>query len=309
MGKDYYAVLGVPRSANADSIKKAYRTLAMRWHPDKNPDNVAEAQSKFQEISEAYDVLSDADKRRIYDQFGEEGLKRGGNTTYTFSSRNAEDLFHSFFNDFEDGSFSTFFDCGRGSHRSPFNFFSFGAPQPPPPPPRSLEIAVFCTLEQLFTGETRRLKVTRTVGGTDDQKLFELQIRPGWKEGTKITYAGEGDQQPGRPPQDVVFVIRQRKHEVFTREKDDLLLVKNLGLKDALCGFFFEQIGIDGELLRQEIDVVVGHGDERRFSGKGMPKKGGGRGDLIVRFEVVFPTKLTEEQKEILRATLTESEA
>jgi DnaJ-class molecular chaperone len=298
MGKDYYAILGVPRDVESDALKKAYRKLAMRWHPDKNPDNVAEAQAKFQEISEAYDVLSDPDKRRVYNQLGEEGLKGGAGPggTYTFTSTDAEEIFRRFSGAFGGDPFAGFFGSGRSRRAGgfPFGFFSDDEPAPAAAP---LEIGVSCSLEQLFTGTTKRLKVTRTVLGREEEKIIELEIRPGWKQGTKITYPGDGNQLRGQPPQDLVFVIKELKHAVFVRDRDDLVANLEINLKEALCGFTLEQRGIDGEMLRLNIDSVIEPASERRFRGKGMPKKGGGRGDLIVRFAVKFPTALTHKQK------------
>jgi DnaJ-class molecular chaperone len=128
MGKDFYQVLGVTKNADAKELKKAYRKLALKWHPDKNQDNVEEAQAKFQEISEAYDILSDPKKKEIYDQYGEEGLKSGGNfgqsspegyQFYQFSQTDAENLFRKFFEGFGNDSHFSF-----GSDN--FQFFSNG---------------------------------------------------------------------------------------------------------------------------------------------------------------------------------------
>lgn len=321
MGKDYYAILGVPRDADAAALKKAYRKLAMKWHPDKNPNNVEEAQAKFQEISEAYDVLSDPKKRQVYDQFGEEGLKGGAGgpggpgQTYTFNSGNAEEIFRTFFggqDPFGDmfgsggGSpFGSFFSSSRrgGSRRGGmpggFSSFSFGGEPPEPQAPEPLVLNIPCTLEQLFTGTSKKLKVTRKVNGNDQENIINLDIKPGWKEGTKITYPGEGDVEQGRPPQDVVFIIKEREHPIFKREKDNLVIEQSISLRQALCGFKITQKGIDGKNLELKVeDDVVSPGSERRLVGEGMPKKGGGRGDLIFRFKVVFPTKLTKEQRD-----------
>jgi DnaJ-class molecular chaperone len=312
MGKDYYAVLGVPRDADANALKKAYRKLAMRWHPDKNQHNQAQAQATFQEISEAYDVLNDPKKRQIYDQFGEEGLKSGGSgagQTYTFTSRNAEEIFRSFFGDGSPfggigglgGFFSSAFGGGGGSRRG-HSGFSFGGDQMFEPEP--MVIPVSCTLEQLFAGTTKRLKVTRTVNGRDDEKLFELDIRPGWKDGTKITFEGDGDQRGGKPPQDLVFIIKELRHQVFQREKNNLIVNRSISVEDALCGFVFTGRGIDGREIEVPIRDVITPAGERRLSGQGMPKKGGGRGDLIIRFTVTFPNSLSQDQKEGIRQLL-----
>jgi DnaJ-class molecular chaperone len=292
MGKDYYATLGVPRDADA-AVKNAHRKLAMRWHPDKSQDNQAE----FQEISEAYAVLSDPKKRQIYDQFGEQGLKGGdGDKTYTFTSGDAAGIFHSFFG--EGSPFSGFFSDSRRGRSG----FSFGDDQTFTPEP--IVIPVSCTLEQLFAGTTKRLKVTRTVNGRDDEKLFELEIRPGWKEGTKITFEGDGDQRRGKPAQDLVFVVKELRHAVFQRQKDDLILTRAISLRDALCGFLFKERGIDGREIELPFRDVIVPGSERRLTGQGMPLMGGGRGDRVIIFPVTFPISLSQEQKEGLRELL-----
>lgn len=333
MGKDYYAILGVPRDADANALKKAYRKLAMKWHPDKNPNNQEEAQAKFQEISEAYDVLNDPEKRKIYDQFGEEGLKAGGGGAggpgggYTFTRGNAEDIFRTFFGSggFGDmfGGFSGFshFDgmdgmdgmggfggMGGGGRRrargGPGGFnFTFGG-EPPPQAPEAVRIPVSCTLEQLFTGCTKKLKITRNVLGRDEEQIIALDIKPGWKEGTKITYEGQGDQVAGRPPQDLVFVIKEKPHPVFTREGDNLVINAKIKLRQALTGFVLKQAGIDGREVALNVRDVVQPGTERRIAGAGMPRKQGGRGDMIVRFKIEFPSSLSESQKATLNSCL-----
>jgi DnaJ-class molecular chaperone len=312
MGRDYYAILGVPRDADAARLKKAYRKLAMKWHPDKNPDNQAEAQAKFQDISEAYDVLNDPDKRRIYDQFGEDGLKAGaGGGGYTFTQGNAEEIFRTFFggsSPFGDifGGFGGMGGGGRArASRMPGGFsFSFGGEPPPPQAPPPYTVNVSCTLEQLFTGTVKKLKITRNVFGRDEEKVIDLEVRPGWKDGTKITYPGDGDQQSGLPPQDLVFIIRELQHQVFVREKDDLILNKTITLAQALTGFAIQQQGIDGRPLQLVVNDVVAPGTERRLAGEGMPSKGGGRGDLIFRFKVTFPASLSQKQKDTLKRCL-----
>jgi DnaJ-class molecular chaperone len=313
MGRDYYAILGVPRDADAAALKKAYRKLAMKWHPDKNPDNVEAAQAKFQEISEAYDVLNDPEKRQVYDQFGEEGLKAGGGSGpggYSFTSGNAEEIFRQFFG----GSGSPFGEMfgmggfggmGGRTTRIPGGFsFSFGGEPPPPQAPPAQVLNISCTLDQLYSGTTKRLKITRTINGRDDEKVVDLEIKPGWKDGTKITYPGDGDQMPGRPAADLVFIIKELKHPIFTRDGDNLVIEKQISLCEALTGFTIRQQGIDGKILTLEVDDVVAPGTERRLSGQGMPSKKGGRGDLIFQFKVNFPASLSSSQKQTIKKCL-----
>jgi DnaJ-class molecular chaperone len=182
--------------------------------------------------------------------------------------------------------------------------FSFGGEPPQPQAPQPHIVAVSCTLEQLFTGCSKKLKITRAVNGRDEEKVIQLDIKPGWKDGTKVTYPGDGDQLPGRPPQDLIFVIKEQKHPLFIREKDDLIIDHTITLSEALCGFTIKQTGIDGREISLVVDDVVQPGTERRLRGEGMPKKGGGRGDFVVRFKVIFPRTLNRQQKETLKRCL-----
>lgn len=382
MARDFYNILGVSRDANDDAIKKAYRKLAMKWHPDKNPNNQAEAQAKFQEISEAYDVLSDPQKRKIYDQYGEEGLKVGGNPNpgpqfdsnnfgragphtqyYTFNSDDAEKIFRQFFGPggFGFGSFGDNDDvfgsmfgnaqrqAGRQSSGPQYQRFTSGnngfpgahfqqfteAPEANDGPfqgrghrigsldPNSNDFSRFytfrdkadtkqkksqspmivdvnCTLEQLYSGCTKKLRVTRDINGKNDAKLFQIDVKPGWKEGTKITYDGEGDIKPGYKPQNLVFVIKEKQHPLFKREADDLIYEQTIPLKQALAGTRIDITGVDEKSINLSFNEVISPGFSKRIPGLGMPRKAGGRGDLVVKFNVEFPKYLSQEQKDAM---------
>eukprot|EP00249_Psilotum_nudum_P016829 c26001_g3_i1 orf=727-1314(+) len=190
MGVDYYNVLKVGRNVSEDDLKKAYRKLAMRWHPDKNPNNKKEAETKFKEVSEAYEVLSDPQKRAIYDQYGEDGLKGqvppswsgaggfangDGRSGYKFNPRNADDIFAEFFggsNPFSGLNGSAF---GSKSGRAPFGDGVFGTKNSFKPShegattssgPRKaapIENKLPCTLEELYSGSHRKMKISRNV--------------------------------------------------------------------------------------------------------------------------------------------------
>ncbi|KAL1923564.1 uncharacterized protein VTP21DRAFT_8544 [Calcarisporiella thermophila] len=362
MGKDYYQILGVPRDADEDAIKKAYRKQALKWHPDRHKDNQEAAKKKFQDISEAFEVLSDKQKRTIYDQFGEEGLKGGippgggaggggfpgrgffpGGETFTFTTggpggggwqgfhpSSAEDIFRQFFKmssmggmgggmggmggmsmDLDDddfgggmpGGFPGMFGAGGGARRPQASRGSSKAP--------SVERPLPCSLEELYKGATRRLKVTRQIldGASarpvKTDKVLTIDIKPGWKAGTKIRFAGEGDELPNGQVQDIVFVIEEKPHSVYKRDGDNLRVTLDLSLLEALTGFKRTLETLDGRNLAVSSSSVVQPGQETRLSGEGMPSsKTGRKGDLIVTYNVKFPKNLTQSQKEGLAKIL-----
>uniref|UniRef100_A0A7S2V156 J domain-containing protein n=1 Tax=Fibrocapsa japonica TaxID=94617 RepID=A0A7S2V156_9STRA len=305
---DYYEILQVNRGATDSEIKRAYRKLAMKWHPDKNKDNLDEAGIKFQEIGEAYEVLSDKERRAIYDQYGYEGLRDGipdssGETKggYTYK-QNAQGIFESFF-----------------GTKNPFSDFGFGETMPfasrlqKPGPKKADPIAqdLPCTLEELFNGCTKRLKITRTRFDTSGElvestKMLTINVKPGWKKGTKITFPCEGDERPNIIPADVVFVVTEKEHEFFGREGSNLIYNAQITLADALTDCCIEVPTLDGRTLSLPCPEVVSPGYEKTIVGEGMPlsKKVGQRGELIIRFKILFPRYLPEEKKAKLRQLL-----
>jgi DnaJ family protein B protein 4 len=174
--------------------------------------------------------------------------------------------------------------------------------------------AIRCTLEELFTGVTKRVKLTRrrTDAATRRPALVEevlsIDVRPGWKAGTKVTYAGKGDEgQGGGPPGDVVFVVEEKPHPAFTRDGDTLTYTARVPLRDALTGINISVPTLDGRALPVSVAGVATPTATKVVKGEGMPvSRGppGGRGDLHVRFDIAFPRSLSEEQKEALRLAL-----
>ncbi|KAI7828863.1 hypothetical protein BC939DRAFT_52294 [Gamsiella multidivaricata] len=354
MGKDYYNILGVSKDADEDQIKKAYRKLALKYHPDKN--SAPEAKKKFHDISEAYEVLSDKNKRAVFDQFGEEGLKGGGGAggpggpgdaggfpggfsgfpgggggghTFTFTSgpggmggggfrpTDAEDIFKQFFSSFGGGGMPGMGNMGgmggmpgMGGARSRAQQQQQqqqSAPEKPPALVRTLAVS----LEDLAKGVTKRLKVTRKVrdgSGRSADKILTVDVKPGWKAGTKIRFPNEGDEYPNGTTQDIEFVLEEKPHPVFTRRGDDLIVELELTLLEALTGFSKTVKTLDGRTLPVSASGsrVIQPSQEEKFPGEGMPisKKPGQKGDLIVRFVVKFPTQLTPAQKEGLKKIL-----
>uniref|UniRef100_A0A5B7BNG0 J domain-containing protein n=1 Tax=Davidia involucrata TaxID=16924 RepID=A0A5B7BNG0_DAVIN len=332
MGVDYYNILKVNRNATDDDLKKSYRRLAMKWHPDKNPNNKKEAEAKFKQISEAYEVLSDPQRRQIYDQYGEEGLKdmpppgSSGNGGFPngFNPRNAEDIFAEFFGSSPFGFGSA--GAGRsmrfqsdgggmfggfGGSENIFRTYSegVGASVPKKPPP--VESKLPCSLEELYNGSTRKMKISRTVVDANGQltpetEILTIDVKPGWKKGTKITFPDKGNEQLNQLPADLVFVIDEKPHNFYKRDCNDLIVNHSVSLAEALAGTTVNLTTLDGRNLSIPVTDIVNPGYELVIAREGMPiaKERGNRGDLRIQFEVKFPTRLTPEQKAGLRRAL-----
>nr|XP_046263191.1 dnaJ homolog subfamily B member 1b [Scatophagus argus] len=347
MGKDYYDMLGIKKGASEDDIKKAYRKQALRYHPDKNKSPGAE--EKFKEIAEAYDVLSDPKKRDIYDRYGEEGLKGGGPSggggggpgtfSYTFQGDP-----HAIFEEFFGGRnpFGQFFGARNGGMDEdmdtddPFARFGMGGggmggfsrtfssgmggmgghssvvkKHQDPPVVYDLQVS----LEEILSGCTKKMKISRKRLNPDgrtvrtEDKILEVQIKKGWKEGTKITFPKEGDQTPTNIPADVVFVLKDKQHPVFKRDGSDIVYPARISLRDALCGCTINAPTLEGKAVTVSTTDIVQPGMKRRISGEGLPypKRPDRRGDLIVEYEVKFPERLSQNARDTIAQVLPRS--
>ncbi|VEN58963.1 unnamed protein product [Callosobruchus maculatus] len=349
MGKDYYKILNLSKGASDDDIKKAYRKLALKYHPDKNKSPGAE--EKFKEVAEAYEVLSDKTKRDVYDAYGEEGLKGGvgggtggvnsqpGNFSYTYHG-DPRATFAQFFGN--SSPFSAFFDFGNNRmfmHEDDIEvddpFASLGGQQPRGPgggafrsqsfnfhgsPNRSkdkmqdppIEHDLYVSLEDIAKGCQKKMKISRKVlqpdGSTKkEDKVLTINVKPGWKAGTKITFQREGDQSRNKIPADIVFIIRDKPHPLFKREGSDIKYTAKVSLKQALCGCTIEVPTMAGKTLSLNYqNEIIKPNTVRRIQGYGLPlpKEPSRHGDLIVNFDIRFPDNLSQSAKDIIYDTL-----
>lgn len=341
MGVDYYKVLQIDRNAKDDDLKKAYRKLAMKWHPDKNPNNKKDAEAKFKTISEAYDVLSDPQKRAVYDQYGEEGLKGqmpppgaggfsdvgdGGPTMFRFNPRSADDIFSEFFG-FQRPFGGGMGDMGghpgasgfpRGMFRDDlFSSFRNSAGEGSASVMRKsapIERTLPCSLEDLYKGTTKKMKISRDVTDssgkpTTVEEILTIEIKPGWKKGTKITFPEKGNEQRGLIPADLVFIIDEKPHTVFKRDGNDLVVTQKISLVEALTGYTAQITTLDGRNLTVPVNTIISPSYEEVIKGEGMPipKEPSKKGNLRVKFNVKFPSRLTSEQKTGIKRLLTSS--
>ena len=281
-GKDYYKILGVKRGASDKEIKQAYRKLARKYHPDVNPGDKS-TESKFKEINEANEVLSDPEKRKKYDQFGDQwqyadqfagargpfgGFRQGG-TTFEFS-------------DFDTGGIGDLFG-------NIFGGFGGGGARTRPAKKRALEHPVEITLEEAYSGATRMLDL----GG----RRLEAKIPPGVKDGSKVRIAAGGGQGGG----DILLVISVKPHPRFERKGDNIHVDVPVSLTDAVLGSEVEVPTLKGGKLALKIPPETQNGKSFRLAKQGMPRlnKKDERGDLFAKVNVVLPTELTEKEKEL----------
>ncbi|XP_051781726.1 dnaJ homolog subfamily B member 13 [Erpetoichthys calabaricus] len=314
MGRDYYAVLEISRNATDADIKKAYRRLSLKFHPQKNQE--PGSLERFNQLAEAYEILSDPKKKATYDKFGEEGLKGGIPPEYGGSGAwtsgyvyhgNAEKVFHDFFGG--DNPFADFYTVEGEEVNASFGGLRGRGMKKTDP---AIERDLFLSLEDLFYGCTKKIKISRRVMNEDGHtssikdKILTIDVKPGWKKGTKITFPKEGDQGPNNIPADIIFIVKEKHHARFRREQNDLVYICHIDLAKALTGFAVAIETLDGRLLNIPINDIVHPKYTKVVPGEGMPISSNSeeKGNLIIQFEIHFPQKLNSERKRIIKQAL-----
>jgi len=286
-GKDYYKILGVNRNASEREIKQAYRRLARQYHPDVNPGDKS-AEARFKQINEAYEVLSDKEKRQKYDQFGDQWqyadqfARAGGQQApfWEFRPGGATRI------RFSQGDFGSLFD-------EVLKGFASGR-QPQPRRGRDIEVPVEVTLEEAFSGSTRYISL-------EDGKRLEVRIPAGVKNGSRVRLAGKGRAGSGGLKGDLYLVTSVKPHRLFERRGDDLYVGVSVPLVVAMLGGEVQVSTLKGKLALK-IPPETQNGRSFRLKGQGMPHLGDStRGDLLAKVNVVLPTNLTPQEKELFR--------
>jgi curved DNA-binding protein len=301
--EDYYKLLGVKKDATGDEIKKAYRKLAMKYHPDQNKGDKT-AEEKFKQISEAYAVLSDKEKRQQYDQFGANGFRQ------RFSQ---EDIFRGF--DFSDIFREFGFGGGRaGTRGAPhFSFFQgFGGADPYGTSHRGhgqmKGADVVYELPLLLREVAAGTQKTISIQKGDQVERVSVTIPRGMIHGKKLRLAGKGNPSPyGGPPGDLYIKANVLKDPLYQVEGCDLTILHKIRLSEALLGTHVSVPTLEGKELNLKIPPGTNHKTKMRLAGHGLPKmKGGANGDLFVQIQVALPKRLSAEQRDLV-AKLSES--
>ena len=296
MSEDYYKILGVQKNASDEEIKKAYRKLAMKYHPDHTKGD-KDAEEKFKKISEAYAVLSDKEKRKEYDTFGSEGFRQRFSQEDIFRGFDFGDIFREF--GFGGGDFS---HAGSGARRfsfgtgSPFNYS--GAQQQGQTKGSDLVYELPLTLREIAMG-TSKVITFQHQGRSEN---LTVKIPKGLIGGKKLRLAGKGNPSPyGGPAGNLYIKSKVLNDQVFSSEKYDLYINLELKLTEALLGTTVSVPTIDDKQLSLKIPPGTKPGTKMRLSGHGLPDmKDNKKGDLYVRIQLKIPQNLNEEQKKIV---------
>lgn len=322
MHTEFYERLGVLPTATQEEIKKAYRKMAIKWHPDKQKTDKDKAKDRFQKIAEAYDILSDPSKRKLYDKYG------NGYDKEIESGQSFVDPFKIFDEIFKGGSLNSYgldddFDLdfevpdnfthkrsffAQGNHNSgqtfvnmvrntggtnDFNIFNKKERYEVKTKADKLEKEILCSLQEVYKGCTKSVSYTKINGSKQVKAMVSVPISPGLKEGATIIYNGKGNSIVGKLPGDIEFVFKIKEHSVFKWVNDDLIMTKKISFYDALKGFTMSIETLDGTELNIKVPPLKNSSYEHICKGHGMPIRKDsinyGYGDLCIKFAIALP--------------------
>jgi curved DNA-binding protein len=292
--KDYYQILGLSRDASERDVRKAFRTLAAKHHPDRNPDDPG-AEERFKEVNEAYTVLSDPEKRRFYDQYGTaSGPPPFASGGYQGVDPDDAEGFSDFFRSLFGGGFGGFAGAGdfsdfgvatdRGGRRT-VRFTTQAGPRMPPRAPRRVEAALELSLEEAFHGGVRTLRVGDT--------SLDVTVPAGMRDGARLRLR---NQAPGGG--DLVLVVRHRADPRYRLDGDDLHVRVDVPDFTAALGGSVRVPTLDGP-VDMTLPPATQTGRRLRLRERGWPRKGGGRGDALAEVRVVIPERPSAEQRQL----------
>ena len=301
---DYYETLGTRKGSTPTEIKKAYRKLALKYHPDKNKGD-AKAEEKFKEISEAYAVLSDPDKKKQYDLYGSTNFHQRYSQDDIFRGFDLNDILRQFgvggsghAGNFRssmggNGRFNSFFSQGNGGGGC-----GGGGCQPVPEKGQDMTYQINVTLDEVLNGADRTITLRKN--GTSHN--VSVKIPKGIEEGKKLRLQGKGgSSKNGGPPGDLYLKVEIAANDTFSRSGDDLIVQKLISFSEACFGTKMEVETLEGKKFMVKVAPGTVHDSRLRIRGYGLPVGPlGERGDLYVRIGVKVPKELTDDQKKVI---------
>ena len=307
MADDYYETLGVEKNADAEAIKKSYRKLALKYHPDRNPGN-REAEEKFKKISEAYAVLSDPEKRKQYESFGSDQFRQRYSQEDIFRNVNLNEILREFGFGGRGGNERGFRGAGR---RGGFTFQTGGDPfaelfrqgQPhyeTPQKGEDLHYNISITLEESVSGVEKKLALQQ------DHEVHEISVKipAGISTGKKLRLSGKGYAGiQGGPSGDLYLNITVLPHPLFARDGNDIFIEKSISFTQAVLGSTIEVPTIDGALKRIKVPAGTQNGTKIRMKGYGVPGLKGAdssKGDQFVKISIDVPRKINDKQLQLI---------
>jgi len=301
---DYYKILGVAKDASTEEIKKAYRKLALKYHPDRNQGN-KESEEKFKEANEAYAVLSDVEKRKQYDTFGSTGFQQRYSQEDIFRNSDIGSILREFGinlggmgGGFNSGGFRTFSSGGRSPFEDIFSqgghAHGFRPQQPVKGQDLSLELSI--SLDEVLNGAEKTISLGR--GGDK----VTVKIPAGIESGKKLRVAGKGAPSPmGGQPGDLYLLIHVQPHPVFEREGNNLVIEKVIPFSSAVLGTEIDVPTLNGKQFKVKVPAGIQPQAKLRLKGHGLPTgPHGPHGDILVKIAVEIPKKLNRAQKKLL---------
>ncbi len=303
--RDYYETLGVSKTASDEEIRSAFRKLARKYHPDVAKDKKA-AEEKFKQINEAYEVLSDPEKRRKYDQLGETWNQRGGfQPPPDWDAGGPGGPFRQYQSggdggvEFEFGGtgFSDFFEAFFGGGRGRSAFGGFGGRPATAERGSDVEADILVTLEEALHGSTRTVSLRRA--GSNKVETYQVKIPRGVHEGQRIRLAGQGEAGArGGQSGDLFLRVRLAKHPDFSVQGSDLIYEAKVAPWQAVLGTELKVPTLEGN-VGLKVPPGTQSGQRFRLRGRGLPGVSGPRGDLYAEVQIQVPKKITEREREI----------
>lgn len=302
---DYYKILGVDKSSTKDDLKKAYRKLALKYHPDRTKGD-KKSEEKFKQINEAYAVLSDPEKRQQYDTFGSDTFQKRYSQEDIFRGADLNSIFREFGINFGGSSqrggpqFESFFSQAGMGGGNPFQSHQgFSSRQAQPIKGQDITMELPITLAEVMAGSEKTIALGR---GADADKV-SVKIPAGIESGKKLRVAGKGGASPqGGLSGDLYLVINIQPDPNFSREGNDLVLEKLIPFSSAALGDTIAVPTLEGKTLNVKVPHGIQPQAKLRLKGHGLPSGPlGPRGDLLIRFIAEIPKKLTPSQKELIQ--------